>query len=105
MKKLISILLFVLVIACAVSAHEFYMGNVSFNDVEKVIAVPRKLTTFKFEKYTLAPSDLPNYIFQYIVVRSNGKVFSTFSTEFITDAPIVDGKAISKTEKEKYLKD
>ena len=105
MKKLISILLFVLVIACAVSAHEFYMDNVSFNDVEKVIVVPRNLATFKYEKYVIAPSDLYKYTFQYIVVRSNGKVFYTFSDNFITDAPIVDGKNLSKTEKDKYLKD
>lgn len=105
MKKLISILLFVLVIACAVSAHEFYMDNVSFNDVEKVIIATKKMNTFKTEKYAIAPSDLYMCTFQYIVVRSNGKVFYTFSDNFITDAPIVDGKGLSKTEKDKYLKD
>lgn len=105
MKKLISILLFVLVIACAVSAHEFYMDNVSFNDVEKVIIATKKMNTFKTEKYTIAPSDLYMCTFQYIIVRSNGKVFYTFSDNFITDAPIVDGKGLSKTEKDKYLKD
>lgn len=105
MKKLISILLFVLVIACAVSAHEFYMDNVSFNDVEKVIIATKKMNTFKTEKYTIAPSDLYMCTFQYIIVRSNGKVFYTFSDNFITDAPIVDGKGLSKPEKDKYLKD
>lgn len=105
MKKLISILLFVLVIACAVSAHEFYMDNVSFNDVEKVIIATKKMNTFKTEKYAIAPSDLYMCTFQYIIVRSNGKVFYTFSDNFITDAPIVDGKGLSKPEQDKYLKD
>ena len=104
MKKLISILLFVFVIACTVSAYEFYMGDVKFNDVEKVIAIPRKIDTFRFEK-TLMTSDIDKYIFQYIVVRSGDKVFSTFSTDFITDAPIVDGKHLPKKEQDKYLKE
>ena len=108
MKKLSSILLFVLVIACAVSAHEFYMGNVTFNDVEKVIVASRNKGHFHFEDTLLKPDrngTYQNYLYQYIVVRSNGKVFSTFSDQFITDAPIVFGTNISKAEKEKYFKD
>lgn len=104
MKKLFILLALVFVSFGLVSAHEFYMGNVSFNDVEKVIAVPRKIDTFRFEK-TLMTSDTNEYIFQYIIVRSGDKVFSTFSTDFITDAPIVDGKHLYKDEQKKYLKE
>lgn len=107
MKKLISILLFVLVIACAVSAYEFYMGDVKFNDVEKVIVASRNKGNFFFEETLLKPDrngTYQNYLYQYIVVRSNGKVFSTFSDQFITDAPIVFGTHISKSEKENISK-
>ncbi len=83
------------------------MNNISFNDIEKVIVPTRHIGNFFFEDKLLKPDHngtYQNYLYQYIVVRTNGKVFSTFLVQFITDAPIIFGTNISKSEKEKYFK-